>query len=59
MNVYQYIPREDAQSQWKTIGVWVNSRLVAQEFVPAGDRDDIDAATPPLMASNFALSGNF
>ena len=65
MNVYTYVRREEAQSRGKIIGVrWVDSlkggvvksRLVAQEFASRRDRDDIFAATPPLMASKFVLS---
>jgi len=64
MKVYTYARREEARSRGKIVGVrWVDtkkgermkSRLVAQEFAH-GDRDDIFAATPPLMASRFVIS---
>ena len=37
-------------------GDTVKSRLVVQEFATRCGRDDIFAATPPLIASKFVLS---
>ena len=34
----------------------MKARPVAQEFARGSDRDDIFAATPPLMASRFVVS---
>ena len=66
MDVSEYMRREEARSRGKVVGVrWVGSmkgsevksRLVAQEFASQqGDRDDIFAATPPLMASKDVIS---
>jgi hypothetical protein len=66
MEVYEYMRREEAASRGKKVGVrWVDSlkvtivksRLVAQEFASEqGNRDDIFAATPPLMASKYVIS---
>ena len=36
----------------------MKARLVAQEFAQGSNRDDIFAATPPLMASRFVVSDN-
>ena len=66
MEVYEYLRREEAASRGKKVGVpWVDSlkgtivksRLVAQEFASEqGNRNDIFAATPPLMASKYVIS---
>jgi len=69
MCVWVYVTREQAilelQDGGKLIGVrWVDilkgngvrSRLVAQEFASNEDRDDLFAATPPLMATKYLLS---
>ena len=66
MNVYEHVPREEARGRGKLLGLrWVDSqkgndvksRLVAQEFASKGDRDDIFASTPPLVASKLVISG--
>ena len=67
MKVYEYVDAEIAKADkcGKIVGVrWVDihknglakCRLVAQEFAGKDDRDDIFAATPPLVATKFLLS---
>ena len=66
MDVYSYCKRGDAiQEGGKIVGVrWVDvqkgagirSRLVAQEFAANEDRNDLFAATPPLMATKACIS---
>ena len=68
MGVYEYVPRSVAISDklGKLVGVrWVDidkgtevrCRLVAQEFASKdGDREDLFAGTPPLMATRLLIS---
>ena len=65
MEVYEYAKRSDVTAKGKVVGTrWLDSlkggkmkaRLVAQEFAKGSNRDDIFAATPPLMASRFVVS---
>ena len=65
MEVYEYAKRSDVSAKGKVVGTrWLDSlkggkmkaRLVAQEFAKGSNRDDIFAATPPLMARRFVVS---
>jgi len=71
-DVYEYVRREEARNDKEgiMIGVrWVDvdkgtpgepqvrSRLVGQEYAAGKVRDDLFAATPPLMASRMLVSG--